>query len=150
MQKWITLPFGPRKKERRRERKKEGHNERPVGRSAGRCRRLLLRAHNGHKGARSLACFTPSSLSEGRTRRGRLLKGKLFGENPSSRRQSCSYPSSVAPAPAKMAPRDPASKDEVTGPLPLALDVGISRSAVAKAVAGGRRPGHLQSHPLTP
>ena len=33
MQKWITLPFGPRKKERRRERKKEGHNERPVGRS---------------------------------------------------------------------------------------------------------------------
>ena len=55
MQKWITLPFGPRKKERRRERKKEGHNEQPVGRSAGRCRRLLLRAHNGHKGARSLA-----------------------------------------------------------------------------------------------
>ena len=86
---------------------------------------------------------------------GRLLKGKLFGENPSCRRQSCSYPSSVAsmPAMAKMAPRAPASKDEVTGPLtplPLALDVGISRSAVAKAVAGGRRPGHLQSHPLTP
>ena len=157
MQKWITLPFGPRKKERRRERKKEGHNERSVGRPVG-VGGYCYAPTMGTKGlARSLVLRRHLCPRDGRDAdgHGRLLRGKLFGENPSSRRQSCSYPSSVAsmPAMAKMAPRAPASKDEVTGPLtplPLALDVGISRSAVARAVAGGRRPGHLQSHPLTP
>ena len=44
-------PFRTERK-RKKEGKKEGHNERERSAGRGRCRRLLLRAHNGHKGAR--------------------------------------------------------------------------------------------------
>ena len=93
MQKWITLPFGPRKKERRRERKKEGHNEQPVGRPVG-VGGYCYAPTMGTKGlARSLVLRRHLCPRDGRDAdgHGRLLKGKLFGENPSSRRQSCSY-----------------------------------------------------------
>ena len=85
MQKWITLPFGPRKKERRRERKKEGHNERPVGRPVG-VGGYCYAPTMGTKGlARSLVLRRHLCPRDGRDAdgHGRLLKGKLFGENPS-------------------------------------------------------------------
>ena len=91
------------------------------------------------------------SRTDGRTDvRGRLLNGKLFGENVSIPRESCSTPllPHVRPsASAKMASRAPAKDEKSPSPsLPpsLPLDVRISRSALA-AVAARR---HLQSHSI--